>query len=248
MLFAHMMDKKYGGVEAALQFSQEAEQCGDVGAGVFVGAMEADEGIEEEELRANVFDSGGESGSVGIEIEPEGGGIDEVQVEVADVEAAVVADAEDAFADHGCCVFGEVDESGSGACDGEASETGRSRSDAECNVETEPGLAAFWCAADNAYGPSTPEVFDEPTVSRKARGDLRDPFYGERLCGQISSFLAATTWAEETTESSDAAAFQRALRARASTARRFPLESSKMDSAAPLSKGKSAAPATAVRC
>jgi hypothetical protein len=120
MLFAHVMHEEYGGVEAALEFSQEAEQGGDVCAGVFIGAMQADEGIEEKKLWFDLLDGGGEFRSVGIEIESEGGGVDEVQVEGFDVKVSVVADAHNALADHWGRVLREVDEGGTGAHDREA--------------------------------------------------------------------------------------------------------------------------------
>ena len=49
--------------------------------------------------------------SVGFDIESERWCVDDVQVEIFDVETTVLADTKDTFADHGCGVLGEVDES-----------------------------------------------------------------------------------------------------------------------------------------
>ena len=46
---AGVMDDDDGEVEAALQFAQEGKQSGDLGGVVLVEAVEADEGIEDEE-------------------------------------------------------------------------------------------------------------------------------------------------------------------------------------------------------
>ena len=138
VLFAHVMDEDDGHFELSLELSEEAEECGDFGAGVFIGAMQSDEGVEEEELRFELFDGIDEPCSVGFEVEPEGGCVDDVEVEGLDVEAAMIADAEYPFFDHGGGVLGEVDKSGSLVVDLEMVEARGIRSDTDGDVQAEP--------------------------------------------------------------------------------------------------------------
>ena len=48
-----MMDEQHGGPEAALDVAQEAEDGGDLGDGIFVDAVQPDEGVEDDEAGAD---------------------------------------------------------------------------------------------------------------------------------------------------------------------------------------------------
>lgn len=187
--------------------------------------MQSDQRVEEKKLGSQMFDGIDELGSIGVEVEPEGGGVDDVEVEGADVEIPAVADTLDSLPDHGGGVFSEVDEGGAFALHLEVSEARRSRGDAEGEVESEPGFAALGRAADDSHGLLPPEIFYEPSLREVLYRDVSDAPHDEGVA-QGSSFLAATTWAEPTTDSSFSAAFHSALRARVSMARRFPRVSS----------------------
>jgi hypothetical protein len=122
VLFAHVMHEDNGGFEGSLDFSEEAEDGGYFSARIFVGAVQPDEGVEDEELWFQSFDSAAEFVPVAVEVEPERRGVDEVEVEGVYGDAPVSTDAQDAFADTGGGVFGEIDESGAFFPDFEASE------------------------------------------------------------------------------------------------------------------------------
>ena len=84
---AGMMDERNSGMEITLQVAQEGEEWSDLGGGVFVDAMQANEGIEHEQFRLQLCDRGGQRLSVVVVIEPERGHTDEVDVEVFEVDA-----------------------------------------------------------------------------------------------------------------------------------------------------------------
>ena len=51
-----MVDEQHGGGEAALDVAQEPEDGGDIGDGVFIDAVETDQGVEDEEPRLDPLD------------------------------------------------------------------------------------------------------------------------------------------------------------------------------------------------
>ena len=51
-----MVDEQDGGLEAALEIAQEAEDRGDIGDGVFVDAVEAHQRVEDEQPRLDPLD------------------------------------------------------------------------------------------------------------------------------------------------------------------------------------------------
>jgi hypothetical protein len=178
VLFAHVVDEDDGHLESALQFTQEAEQCGDVGAGVLIGAVQSDQRVQKKKSRCQMFDGIDELGSIGVEVESQGGGVDDVEVEALDIEIPAVADSLDSLSDHGSGIFCEVDEGGAFSLYLEVSETRRAGGDAEGEVESEPGFAALWRAADDAHGLLSPQVFYEPSLREVFYRDVTDAPYG----------------------------------------------------------------------
>ena len=83
-----MVDDEYCALEAALQVAQAVEDGRDLADGVLVGAVEADEGVEDEQAGADALDGIGEALLVSGIVESEGGGIDDVEVEVGERGAA----------------------------------------------------------------------------------------------------------------------------------------------------------------
>ena len=66
-----MVDDDYRELVATLQVAQVREQRGDLAGGVLVDAVQAYEGIEDEEPRPQGGDGGGEVSPVVLEIEPQ---------------------------------------------------------------------------------------------------------------------------------------------------------------------------------
>jgi hypothetical protein len=164
--FACVVDEEDGDVEGAGEVAEGGEDGRDFGGVVFVGALEADVGVEDEKAGAPVCESETEALDVLRAIDPEGRLDDEAEVEVAEGGAAGLAEIFDALADLEGCVFGGVDERMAGARDRVASEAGPSGGDGDGDLEGEPALAALGGAADDADGTGAPKTLDEPGRSR----------------------------------------------------------------------------------
>jgi hypothetical protein len=57
--FAGMMDERHRGMEVTLQVAKVSEKWRDLGCGVFVNAMQANEGIEHAQCRLELGDGRG---------------------------------------------------------------------------------------------------------------------------------------------------------------------------------------------
>jgi hypothetical protein len=77
-----VMDDEHGNAMPAPQFAQVGEQRGDLAAGVLVDAVETYERIEDEQARLQSGAGLGEVAAVGIQIEPDGGRGDDLDVEI----------------------------------------------------------------------------------------------------------------------------------------------------------------------
>ena len=77
-----VMDDEHGNAMPALQLAQVGEQRGDLAAGVLVDAVQTYERIEDEQARLQSGDGLGEVAAVGIQIEPDGGRGDDLDVEI----------------------------------------------------------------------------------------------------------------------------------------------------------------------
>ena len=75
------MDEQDSGLEAALDVAQEAEDGGDLGDGVFVDAVQADQGVEDDEAGADALHRFHQAPAVRAMIEPQRGHIDDRDVE-----------------------------------------------------------------------------------------------------------------------------------------------------------------------
>ena len=120
-----------------------------------------DEGVEDEQAGADALDGIGEALLVSGIVESEGGGIDDVEVEVGERGAAGGCDPVEPLAEDVGGVLGGKQQHRSGP-GREAFEAGHAGSDGDGDVESEEGFAAFGLAADDADALRAPERFDEP--------------------------------------------------------------------------------------
>ena len=88
-----VVDDDDGDGVAALQLAQIGEQRRHFAAGVLIDAMQAHEGIEDEQARVQFGDGRIEASAVGLKIEPHGGCGDDLDVEISEAEAGGGADA-----------------------------------------------------------------------------------------------------------------------------------------------------------
>jgi hypothetical protein len=158
------VDEDHGGVETALQLAKEGEQGGDLPAGVLVHTVQPDEGVEDEQARMQGGDGVDEADPVILQVEPQGGGGDDVDVEGREVDAGVETDPVEAAADDVQGVLGGKEEDGALVGDGETGKAGRARSDSNGELEGQDRLTAFRFPADYADGLGGPEVPDKPAL------------------------------------------------------------------------------------
>lgn len=160
--FSGVVDEENGGLEGAGEVAEGGEDGGDLGGVIFVGALEADVGIEDEKART----AGGKGDAQALDvlgaIDAQRRLDDEAEVEVAEGGAAGLAKIFKALAHLEGRVLGGVDEGGAAGRHGEASEAGPSGGDGDGDFEGEPAFAALGGAADDADGAGAPEGFDEP--------------------------------------------------------------------------------------
>ena len=194
------------------------------------------------------------------EVEPDRGGGDHVHVEGLEREAPMGADSIDALAYLGELVLGEVHHGGARVVDGEAPEAGRTRGDADGDVEAEPRFRALGGARNHADGLLSPYIVHKPLGACRHLGQIVGPHDGESVVlGRVACVFSAghdghsvlraavTCWAETTCNLARAARSSDS-RARASMARRLPRLISKMASMDAASKGSWRAPARVDRC
>ena len=190
--------------------------------------METDQGIQQQECRADASDGLVESELVALGIKAQAVGSDDVQVEACQIEAAVTAQVGDTVADAWQSILGEVHQDGAGCVDREATEGRGAGGDGDGEIKAEPRLANLGAAGDNADRVGGPEVAHQPLGSVGLRIDGMDRNGGQRCSHGHSDLRAAITSPELTVEWDDLAACCSAARASRSMARRLPRLISKM--------------------
>jgi hypothetical protein len=144
-----VVDDDDGDGVAALQLAQIGEQRRHFAAGVLIDAMQAHEGIEDEQARAPFGNGHIEASAVGLEIEPHGGCGDDLDVEIGEAEAGGGADAVEPPAHDVERVLGGVKQNASSAWHGEAAQARNAGRDRDGEVQGEERFAALGLAADD---------------------------------------------------------------------------------------------------
>ena len=119
---AGVVDEHHGGREAALQMAQEGEDGGDVGDGILVDAMQAHQGVEDEQARADALDGLVQALAVVAVVEAQDGDVDDGDVEGVEVGAGGSGDAVQAGAHDVASVLGGEHQDRSGLVGFEASQ------------------------------------------------------------------------------------------------------------------------------
>jgi hypothetical protein len=146
------MDEEEGEGERPGDLTERGEDGGDFGGVVFVGPLESDVGVKDEEAGAVPGEGGPEALDRFGAVDTQAGLEDEVEFEGVEGSAPGLAEVLDALADVQGGVLGGVDEDGSGVGDGEASQAGAAGGDGDGDLEGEPALAGLGGSADNADG------------------------------------------------------------------------------------------------
>jgi hypothetical protein len=186
---AGMVDEDDGELEAALELAEVGKKRGDLARDVLVDAMEADEGVEDEEARPEGGHRLSETLPVELEIKAEAGSCNDVDVEVGQVDARGAGDAVKPSADGVQGVLGGEEEDSSWMWHLETPQTGRSGGDGDGHVEGEEGLTALGLSSDDADGFIGPQSVDEPAVliwaGGEEVGELDRQTHRRRPCGAL---------------------------------------------------------------
>ena len=161
-----MMDEQHGGPEAALDVAQEAEDGGDLGDGIFVDAVQPDEGVEDDEAGADALHRLDQALAVGAMIEAQGWHVDDGDVEGFEPGAGGARDPLEAGAHDVSCVLGGEHQDRARLVGGEAAQAGDAGGDGDGEVERQEGLAALGLAADDADRLAHPQPIDEHCCRR----------------------------------------------------------------------------------
>jgi hypothetical protein len=108
--FPGMMDDQHGNAVSTLQFAQIGEQRRNLAAGVLVDAVQAHEGIEDEQAWLQSGHGLGEVVAIGIEVEADSGRGDDLDVEIGECDAGGITDAIETASHDVQRVFGGVEQ------------------------------------------------------------------------------------------------------------------------------------------
>ena len=173
-----VVDDEHSEAMASLQLAQVAEQRADFAAGILVDAVKPHEGIEDEQAWLEVGDGIGEVAPIGLEIEPERGGGDDLDIDIREVDAGGGRDALEPPAHSGRGVLGGIEEDTAGVGHDIAAETGNTRSNGDGQLERQERLAALGLAADDADRFMRPQIGDKPAQFCGRSGEAPGGFDG----------------------------------------------------------------------
>jgi len=166
------MDQHDGEGETALELPQVREQRRHLGRRVLVDAMEAYEGIEDEEHGPERGDGGLQLLAILGEIEPDARRGDDVDRQIGERHGRGAADPLETGPHHVQGVLRGIEQHGAALRRGEAAQTRHAGRDGDDHVEREKTLAALGLAADDADRFGGPEVLNEPRVLGETHGQL----------------------------------------------------------------------------
>ena len=149
---ASVVDEQHGGLEAALQVAQEAEDGGDVCDGVLVHAVQADQGVEDHEARCDALHGLLQTVPVVEMVEAQCRHVDDGDVEGLEAGACGPGDPLQTLAHEVAGVLGGEQQDRAGAGRGEVPQAWDAGGDCDREVQRQDGLAALWLAADDADG------------------------------------------------------------------------------------------------
>jgi hypothetical protein len=156
------MDQRDSGVKLTLQVAQIGEERSDLGGGVFVDAMQANEGVEHEQFRLQLGDRGGQRLPIVVAVEPERRHGDEVHVEAFEVDAGCGGNALQALAHDEGIILGSKHQHGTTLTGWKAAQAGGTGGDGDGKIESEEGFTTFGFAADDSDRLGAPQAFDQP--------------------------------------------------------------------------------------
>jgi len=133
-----------------------------LGGVVFIDAVEADEGVEDEQDRLVVLDGVPKALAICRCIQAQGGSGNHLDREGFKGDLGGGGDAGQALTHDGQGVFGWEEQHGAGAADGEVAQARGAGGDAHGDIQSQEALTAFGFAAEDADGLVGPEALDQP--------------------------------------------------------------------------------------
>ena len=164
------MNQEHGQLELALQLAQEGQERGNLSGVVLVDAVQADQGIEDEQAGLELLDGVGEALAIGGSVQTQGRRGDDFDGQGIEGHLGRPGDAFQALAHDRQGVLGGKEQDFSGACHGILAQTGAARGDADGDVQGQEAFAAFGFTAEDADGLVSPEALDEPLGLRTGGG------------------------------------------------------------------------------
>jgi hypothetical protein len=178
--FLGVIHQAHCGVEGSLKLSEIGQERSDFGADVFIRAVQAYEGIQNEEPGRDGVHRFAQALAIVLEIDAKGRSGDDVDGECLEVDAGGGADPLESFAHDVERILGGEHQHRARAMSREATETRRPRGDCYGKLEREDRLAALRLASDDSHGFVSPELLDEPAPLRGRGLELVGETGGER--------------------------------------------------------------------
>ena len=150
-----------------------------MGSVIFIDAVESDHRIEDEQTGLKLLNGLSQALAVQRQIQAQDRRGDHFDGQGLKGELSEGANPFQAGTDHAQGIFGGEKQDRARAMDGEASQTGGARGNANGQIQSQEAFAAFRFAAENADGLIGPEILDEPLrEAGRSGGNLASPLDG----------------------------------------------------------------------
>jgi hypothetical protein len=177
-----MVDKKDGGTRGAGEATQAVQNAGHLSSGVLVGAMEADEWIQQEQAWLSSHECGGQA--VKAIRQPDGRLDNDVEGEIGQRAAPRSREGTEPRDHNGVRILCTQEDHRTWNCDGEMASAGSAGSDGHAKVQSKEALATLGRAPKDPGAAAEEEALDEPGNGGRLVGELRRRDRGVGLYGR----------------------------------------------------------------
>jgi hypothetical protein len=139
-----VVDDENGKGMSPLQLSQISKERGDLTAGVLVDAVEPHKGVEDQEPGLQLGNRLGKGAPIDLEIEAQGGGGDDLDVEITQAHAGGGGDALQPPAHDRRGIFRRIEQDAPRVWDSKAAQAGYAGGNGNGDIERQERLAALW--------------------------------------------------------------------------------------------------------
>lgn len=178
-----------GRTVAALKVPEIREQRRDLSGNVFVDAMKAHEGIEDEQAGTELTHGLSQAAAIGVDVEPKTRRGDHLDIDVGECDARGDADPVEAATYDVERVLGGEEDDAARLGDAKAAEARLARCHCDDHVESQEGLAALGLSAQDPNGLGGPEILDEPSSLLGTGGEFVRSLEGQAGHERASFFF-----------------------------------------------------------